>query len=105
LIQIAAIGAGFSGVDRAADRQTVTAIFEAVCPGVRLVLDNDATPALIAGVGRRFGVLTVCGTGMIALGYNASGERARSGGWGSHDRPGQRLLDCAGSAARHRKCP
>jgi len=76
------LGAGLAGLDRSADRQTFSAIFESLCPGVPLTIDNDAMIALIAGAGQRFGVVTISGTGSIALGVNAHGAQARAGGWG-----------------------
>jgi N-acetylmuramic acid 6-phosphate etherase len=84
LDQIGAIGAGLAGVDRDMERRIVTAFFDEISPGTRLILDNDAVPALIAGVGRRLGVIVICGTGTIALGFNAAGQRARTGGWGHY---------------------
>jgi N-acetylglucosamine kinase-like BadF-type ATPase len=57
-------------------------IFERLCPGIPTVLDNDAVNALIAGTGRRYGVVVISGTGSIAFGLGAQGQRARSAGWG-----------------------
>jgi N-acetylmuramic acid 6-phosphate etherase len=82
--QIAAIGAGMAGIDRPADQERMRQVFAELCPGTPVTLDNDAVPALVAGVGARFGIVTICGTGMIALGMNGQGERARSGGWGNY---------------------
>lgn len=82
--QIAAIGAGMAGIDRPSDQARIQAILTELCPDMPLVLDNDAVPALVAGVGQRYGIVTICGTGMISLGLNGQGERARSGGWGHY---------------------
>jgi N-acetylglucosamine kinase-like BadF-type ATPase len=84
LSQIAAIGAGIAGVDRPSDHERMLGVFADLCPDLPVTLDNDAMPALVAGVGQRFGIVTICGTGMISLGINAAGERARSGGWGNN---------------------
>src|SRR5579859_3496580 len=84
LDQIAAIGAGFSGTDRPADRALMQQLFESIAPGKPLVLDNDAVPALIAATGGRLGVVTISGTGSIAYGFDEQDRRARSGGWGYH---------------------
>ncbi|MBX3081920.1 MAG: N-acetylmuramic acid 6-phosphate etherase [Anaerolineae bacterium] len=84
LSQITAIGAGIAGVDRPSDHERMQEVFAQLCPGTPVTLDNDAVPALIAGVGQRFGIVTICGTGMISLGLNAAGDRARSGGWGDY---------------------
>lgn len=84
LDQITAIGAGFSGTDRQADRALVGEMFENIAPGKPLALDNDAVPALVAATGRRFGVVVISGTGSIAYGFDDQERRARSGGWGYH---------------------
>lgn len=47
---------------------------------VRIV--NDAVVALVAGAPEGLGVVLISGTGSIAWGVNASGQTARSGGWG-----------------------
>lgn len=80
--QVAAIGAGLAGMDRPADHVAFTEIFNQIAPNAALSLDNDAVPALVAAAGRRYGIVTISGTGMIALGINQYGERARAGGWG-----------------------
>ena len=76
------LGAGLAGLDRPADRVTYADIFESICPDVPLTLDNDALIALIAGAGRQFGIVTISGTGSIAMGIDQHGMRARGGGWG-----------------------
>lgn len=82
--QIDGIGAALSGLDRPVERTMFTQIFEAIVPGKPVVLDNDGVAALVAGAGRRFGVVTISGTGSICVGFNEQGKRARSGGWGYH---------------------
>lgn len=84
LSRVMALGAGLAGVDRPSDVAQFRQIFAEICPGVPAILDNDAVGALVAGVGRRFGIVTISGTGMIALGLDGSGDRARSGGWGHY---------------------
>jgi len=79
---IGAVGAALAGVDRSGERAQFTAFFSELFPAKALTLDNDAIAALVGGVGRPYGVVTICGTGMIALGVNERGERARAGGWG-----------------------
>jgi N-acetylglucosamine kinase len=84
LADVVAIGVGMSGVDRPDDRARVQAWLDNLLPQRTHVIENDAVVALAAGTGgRRFGVVIVSGTGMIALGFNAAGERARAGGWGA----------------------
>ncbi len=82
--QVKAIGGGFAGLDRPADHDAFRALFEGLYPGLPLALDNDAVPVLVAFGGTPYGIVIISGTGMISLGMNAAGERARSGGWGHH---------------------
>ncbi|WP_291764656.1 BadF/BadG/BcrA/BcrD ATPase family protein [Caldivirga sp. UBA161] len=51
-------------------------------PRSRLVFDHDAVAAYYAVTLGEPGVAVIAGTGAIALGMNARGERARSSGWG-----------------------
>jgi N-acetylglucosamine kinase-like BadF-type ATPase len=51
-------------------------------PSRRLLVTDDATIALAGALGGRPGVVTIAGTGSIALGQDASKRRARAGGWG-----------------------
>ena len=48
----------------------------------RLVVTNDAVIALSGAPGGGPGIVTIAGTGSIALGRNAAGSTARAGGWG-----------------------
>lgn len=48
----------------------------------RLELVTDARAALEGALDGKPGVVVIAGTGSIAMGINASGEEARSGGWG-----------------------
>ena len=51
-------------------------------PRSRLVFDHDAVAAYYAVTLGEPGVAVIAGTGAIALGMNARGERARASGWG-----------------------
>lgn len=84
LSAVRGIGAGLAGLDRPADHARFSALFAELFPDVPAVLDNDAIPVLYAASGRAFGIVTISGTGMIALGVNEHGERARCGGWGHY---------------------
>lgn len=79
---IAAVGAGLSGLDRPTDHAHFGKLFNRLCPEKVIVLDNDAIPALVGGTSRYFGVVIISGTGAIAYGINAQRQRARSSGWG-----------------------
>ena len=48
----------------------------------RVLIHNDAVIALAGGAGRLYGVVIIAGTGAIAYGVNAKGERRRASGWG-----------------------
>lgn len=48
----------------------------------QLVVTNDAVIALSGATGGGPGVVTIAGTGSIALGRNSAGRVARAGGWG-----------------------
>jgi N-acetylglucosamine kinase-like BadF-type ATPase len=48
----------------------------------RLVVTNDAVIALAGALAGQPGIITIAGTGSIALGRNLEGKTARAGGWG-----------------------
>jgi N-acetylglucosamine kinase-like BadF-type ATPase len=48
----------------------------------RLDVTNDAVIALAGATGGGPGIITIAGTGSIALGRNAAGRVVRAGGWG-----------------------
>ncbi|HEX9412667.1 MAG TPA: BadF/BadG/BcrA/BcrD ATPase family protein [Ktedonobacterales bacterium] len=70
---------GMAGIDRAADRDLWLPHLVPLAGAGRLT--NDAELALTALDGA-VGVAVVAGTGSIALGRDARGATARSGGWG-----------------------
>lgn len=70
---------GLSGSDRPEDHVRLRPFVEPLVRSVRMT--NDAELVLGALTGG-IGVAAVSGTGSIAFGRNASGERARAGGWG-----------------------
>lgn len=84
LSDLSGIGAGLAGLDRPADHARFNELFTALFPNVPVMLDNDAVPVLYAACGRAFGIVTISGTGMIALGVNDQGQRGRAGGWGHY---------------------
>ena len=77
-----AICLGIAGVDRPDDAAVVRAIMKRIGYKARVLVVNDALVALEAGAPGRPGVVIISGTGSIAYGRNASGQAARSGGWG-----------------------
>ncbi len=78
----AAICLGIAGVDRPDDSAIVRAIMKRIGYKARVLIVNDALVALEAGAPGEPGVVVISGTGSICYGRNASGEAARSGGWG-----------------------
>lgn len=74
-----ALAAGLSG----ANHEPWRAQFMAANPGfTRLILDSDATTALLAAHGGRPGVLLVAGTGSVGEVLRRDGTRLQAGGWG-----------------------
>lgn len=78
----AVICLGIAGVDRPDDAALVRTIMKRIGYKARVLVVNDALVALEAGAPRQPGVVIISGTGSISYGRNASGEAARSGGWG-----------------------
>lgn len=73
------IWCGLSGSDRPEDHALLRPRLEDLAED--LMMTNDAELA-IGGLPNRVGVAMVSGTGSIAFGRNAVGERKRAGGWG-----------------------
>ncbi len=70
---------GLAGVDRPGDRDRLLPHLSALANVIRLT--NDAELAL-TGLDGAVGVAVIAGTGSIAVGRDATGKMARSGGWG-----------------------
>jgi N-acetylglucosamine kinase-like BadF-type ATPase len=79
---VAAIGLGIAGAARAEDQQLVRALLARIAPFRNVIVTHDAEAALVGGIGRRYGVVLIAGTGAIAYGVNADGESRRADGWG-----------------------
>lgn len=80
--RIAATCLGMAGVDRPHEKERMTAVLRRLGVGGEIRVENDALIALAAGEPKGVGIVVVSGTGSIAFGVEASGKRARSGGWG-----------------------
>lgn len=76
-VRFAAACLGFSGgpVDK-------EPILREILAADHIMVTDDALIALSGATGGEPGVITISGTGSIAFGRNAHGERARAGGWG-----------------------
>lgn len=70
---------GLAGIDRQADYDVLSPRLCTLAEKVQLT--NDAE-LLLAGLDKAVGVVLISGTGSIALGCDASGRKARAGGWG-----------------------
>ena len=82
LRQAAAVTWALAGADRPTERRLFADLGTAILPDTPLQIENDAVAALVGGLGSRQGLVLIAGTGMIAYGENAAGDRARAGGWG-----------------------
>jgi N-acetylmuramic acid 6-phosphate etherase len=79
---IAAVCIGMAGVDRPGDRALFGEWASARWPGRPVAIVNDADLVLAAGTPAGWGLGMICGTGSIVYGRDASGRKARAGGWG-----------------------
>lgn len=80
---VAAIGLGLTGVEFASpEADLVRDIVREVQAAEAIAIDNDAYTALMGAHLGQPGVIVIAGTGSIALGINAAGQRQRVGGWG-----------------------
>jgi N-acetylglucosamine kinase-like BadF-type ATPase len=79
---ISLISVGFAGIDREKDKEAIRDIFRNMGIKCELLLNNDAKTALVGSLGTDVGVITICGTGSIALGMDEKGNLIRAGGWG-----------------------
>lgn len=70
---------GLAGVDRPGDRERLLPALIDLVPDPRITNDGEL---ILAGLDGQPGVGLIAGTGSIALGRNAKGDRARAGGWG-----------------------
>jgi N-acetylglucosamine kinase-like BadF-type ATPase len=86
----AALGAGLAGADDPALRVRLLKALGDARLARAVTVEHDAAAALAGGLALEPGVVVIAGTGSVAFGTDASGRRARAGGWGP-------LLDDEGS--------
>jgi N-acetylglucosamine kinase-like BadF-type ATPase len=82
---ICAICIGASGAGRQEIAEKIRAMIAELdpeLPAARIHVVGDTVIALEAAFGSGPGVITIAGTGSIALGRDAEGRTARAGGWG-----------------------
>jgi N-acetylglucosamine kinase len=73
---------GIAGSDHPVHRQKVIESLRIFFPRGNFIVDTDARVALTGAVGFGPGIVIISGTGSVAFGRSATGEEARSGGWG-----------------------
>ncbi|HEY7327118.1 MAG TPA: N-acetylmuramic acid 6-phosphate etherase [Gemmataceae bacterium] len=73
---------GLAGADRPDDQSVVREWAKRVQLAQRVDVANDAAILLAAGTPEGWGLALISGTGSMAFGRNADGQRARAGGWG-----------------------
>lgn len=78
----AALCLGLAGSGRAGDVTIFRAWATSEMPGTAVLVTTDVDLVLAAGAPAGWGVALICGTGSIACGKNATGRKARAGGWG-----------------------
>ena len=71
-----------AGIARPSDRAVVIPRLEELGIGAEIIAEIDAEAALAGAHALRPGVVVSAGTGAIAYGRNADGQRARVDGWG-----------------------
>jgi N-acetylglucosamine kinase-like BadF-type ATPase len=81
-VEVTAVGMGMAGAARPKDQQIVRELLGRIAPFSRVIVTHDAEAALVGGIGRRYGVVLIAGTGAIAYGVNTRGESRRADGWG-----------------------
>lgn len=73
---------GTAGADRPEEKLLFRDMLKNYGVMGKLTITNDAETALVAGSGKREGIVIISGTGSLAYGINSLGEKARAGGWG-----------------------
>ena len=82
LSQAAAVVWALAGAGRPDDARILRALQAELLPETPGRVVPDAVAALVGGVGARFGVVVISGTGMMVYGEDGRGASARAGGWG-----------------------
>ncbi|MFG0267525.1 MAG: N-acetylglucosamine kinase [Rhodopirellula sp. JB055] len=72
-----------AGAGRDSEQQRIRSWADQCQLARQLRVVDDALPVLYAASSDGVGVALIAGTGSLALGRNANGDRARCGGWGS----------------------
>ncbi|NOX60561.1 MAG: hypothetical protein GXP42_01210, partial [Chloroflexi bacterium] len=82
LSQAAAVVWALAGAGRSMEAELLRELQAELLPEARGRVVTDILAALVGGVGARYGVAVVAGTGAAVYGEDAAGQSARAGGWG-----------------------
>ncbi|MEK6635001.1 MAG: BadF/BadG/BcrA/BcrD ATPase family protein [Planctomycetota bacterium] len=97
-IQIEAVCAGVAGVGASKKKQEevnnviwqllnappfCNALNKRFDPSLNIEIVTDAVIALVAGAGKRHGIVAISGTGSVIYGETIKGQKIKVGGWGS----------------------
>jgi N-acetylglucosamine kinase-like BadF-type ATPase len=74
---IVAAGLGLTG-----GRHEAIPVVQSLLPAAEVISEGDVVTCLIGARAGRPGVILIAGTGSVAFGINAAGQRADAGGWG-----------------------
>lgn len=82
-VTVASACLALAGAGREVERKRIRTWAEQCQLASKLTVVDDALPVLYAASPDGIGIALIAGTGSLALGQNANGDRARCGGWGS----------------------
>ena len=82
LARVRAVTWALAGAGRPDEAAVLRAMQAKLLPHAAGQVVTDALAALVGGVGARFGVVVISGTGMMVYGEDGHGASARAGGWG-----------------------
>ncbi|HHB91079.1 MAG TPA: N-acetylmuramic acid 6-phosphate etherase [Anaerolineae bacterium] len=82
LARVQAVTWALAGAGRPAEADALRSVQAELLPHAVGQVVTDALAALVGGVGARFGVVAISGTGMMVYGENGPDIQARAGGWG-----------------------
>lgn len=73
---------GIAGAGNISGKSIMERITKELDIADKVIIENDATIALVGATACSYGVIVIAGTGSVAFGINEYGERWRAGGWG-----------------------
>lgn len=79
---VTGVGIGIAGASAVYAENWLRETIQAVLPDTFIAPASDNEIALIGGIGERYGLLLLAGTGSVGFGMNEHGEKIQVGGWG-----------------------